>query len=164
MSEGAAISRDDGFTLIEMVCVLAVVAILAAILLPRASRQTSQPRLEAYAIEVAAILKADRTAAMMAGRQVATAVDATSRSIRSGATGRALSVADDVVVTALLPRRCNDELFCQRHVVRRLRHTVPWRPQLRDPRQLVDGRDRNCSAWRVLNTPAMTPASRSSRF
>jgi general secretion pathway protein H len=108
MSEGAAISRDDGFTLIEMVCVLAVVAILAAILLPRASRQTSQPRLEAYAIEVAAILKADRTAAMMAGRQVATAVDATSRSIRSGATGRALSVADDVVVTALLPRRCND--------------------------------------------------------
>ena len=108
MNESAAVSRQGGFTLIEMVCVLAVVALLAAILLPRASRQTSQPRLEAYAIEAAAIFKADRTAAMMAGQQVATAVDATSRSIRSGATARALRVADDVVVTALLPQRCND--------------------------------------------------------
>jgi general secretion pathway protein H len=108
MNESAAASRQGGFTLIEMVCVLAVVALLAAILLPRVSRQTSQPRLQAYAIEAAAILKADRTAAMMAGRQVATAIDATSRLIRSGATGRALRVADDVVVTALLPERCND--------------------------------------------------------
>jgi general secretion pathway protein H len=104
----ADLPGKDGFTLIEMVCVLAVVAMLAAILLPRASRETSQPRLEAYAIEAAAILKADRTAAMKTGRQIATSIEANLRSIRSGATGQALHVADDVVVTALLPERCSD--------------------------------------------------------
>jgi prepilin-type N-terminal cleavage/methylation domain-containing protein len=73
MNERPAVLRgEDGFTLIEMVCVLAVVAMLAAILLPRVSRETSRPRLEGYAIEAAAILKADRTAAMKAGRQIAT--------------------------------------------------------------------------------------------
>jgi general secretion pathway protein H len=109
MSERAGVLRgDDGFTLIEMVCVLAIVAILAAILLPRVSRETSRPRLEAYAIEAAAMLKADRAAAMKAGRQIATGIDANLRSFRSGATGRAMRVADDVVVTALLPERCND--------------------------------------------------------
>jgi general secretion pathway protein H len=127
--------------------VLAVVAMLAAILLPRVSRETSRPRLEGYAIEAAAILKADRTAAMKAGRQIATNIDANLRSIRSGATGKVLHVADDVVVTALLPERCND------------------RPalSLRNPHQLADGRDRNCSARRVLSTPAAAPASRSSK-
>jgi general secretion pathway protein H len=104
----AVLPGEDGFTLIEMVCVLAVVAILAAIVLPRVSRETSQPRLEGCAIEAAAILKADRTAAIIAGRQIATNIDANLRSIRSGATGQVLHVADDVVVTALLPERCND--------------------------------------------------------
>ena len=56
--------REAGFTLIEVVCVLAIVALLAAVLLPAVSGRTSRPRLEAYAIEVAALLKADRNAAI----------------------------------------------------------------------------------------------------
>src|SRR5260370_33257862 len=100
MNERPAVLRcEDGFSLIEMVCVLAVVAMLAAILLPRVSRETSRPRLEGYAIEAAAILKADRTAAMKAGRQIATNIEANLRSIRSAATGQVLHCADDVVVT-----------------------------------------------------------------
>ena len=60
-------SADDGlagFTLLEVVCVLAIVAILAAILLPIVPRGTSRARLESYAIETAAMLKVDRNIAM----------------------------------------------------------------------------------------------------
>jgi general secretion pathway protein H len=109
MSKRAGSLRGgDGFTLLEVVCVLAIMAMLAAILLPRVSRQTSQPRLQAYAIEAAAILQGDRTTAMKAGRQTATHIDAAARAISSGATGRSLQIAEDVTVTALLPERCND--------------------------------------------------------
>ena len=48
---------EAGFTLLEIVCVVAIVAMLAAILLPLAPRATSRPRLEAYAVEVATLLK-----------------------------------------------------------------------------------------------------------
>jgi general secretion pathway protein H len=99
---------EDGFTLVEIVCVIAIIAMLAAILLPRMSRETSRPQLEAYAIETATLLKADRTAAIRRRVQIATQVDAQGRSIRSGATGRILQVPDDVLFDAVLPQRCNE--------------------------------------------------------
>lgn len=97
-----------GFTLLEMVCVIAIVAMLAAVLMPNLSRGTSRPRLEAYAVETAALLKSDRTAAMVGRVPVATRVDARERVLRSGASGRTLQVPDDVDVSAVLPARCND--------------------------------------------------------
>ena len=59
--------HEAGFTLLEVVCVLAIVGLLAAVLLPNIPRQTSRPRLEAYAIETAALLKSDRNAAIRRG-------------------------------------------------------------------------------------------------
>jgi len=104
-------SCDDslaaGFTLLEVVCVLAIVAILAAILLPIVPRGTSRARLESYAIETAAMLKVDRNIAMRNRVQVATVVDAPARLIRSGATGRVVRIPDDVAFDALLAARCN---------------------------------------------------------
>ena len=103
-------SADDGlagFTLLEVVCVLAIVAILAAILLPIVPRGTSRARLESYAIETAAMLKVDRNIAMRNRVQVATLVDAPARRIRSGATGRVVQIPDDVVFDAMLAARCN---------------------------------------------------------
>jgi len=99
---------EAGFTLVEMVCVIAIIAMLAAILLPHISRATSRPRLEGYAVETASLLKADRTAAMRRRVPIATQVDASERYLRSGSTGRILRVPDDVTFSATLPLRCND--------------------------------------------------------
>ena len=90
-----------------MVCVLAIVAMLAAILLPRMPTATSQPRLEAYAVEVAALLKADRNAALLRCGAVSAVVDARARTVRSGSSPWIILVADDVVLDELLPQRCN---------------------------------------------------------
>lgn len=98
---------EDGFTLIEIVCVIALIAILAAIVLPSIPRGTSRARLESYAIDAAALLKGDRNAAVRRRTQVVTEVDAMLRSVRSGATGRVVRVPDDVTFDAMLAARCN---------------------------------------------------------
>jgi len=99
---------EGGFTLLEMVCILAIIAMLAAILLPGLPRGTSRPRLEAYAIQAVSLLKADRNAAIRHRVQIATGIDAGARLFRSGSTGETLRVPDDVTVDALLPVRCNN--------------------------------------------------------
>jgi general secretion pathway protein H len=98
---------ERGFTLLEMVVVLALIGMVAAVLLPFIPRHTSRPRLQAYALQAAALLKADRTAAIQRGTDVATLVDATGRSIRSGATADMIRIPDDVRFEALLPQTCN---------------------------------------------------------
>jgi general secretion pathway protein H len=97
----------DGFTLLEMVCVIAIVAMLAAIVVPALPRGTSRARLESYAVETAAMLKADRNAAIRNRVQIATEIDAPQRVVRSGVTGRVIRVPDDVVFDAVLAARCN---------------------------------------------------------
>lgn len=104
---GLADASEAGFTLLEIVCIVALLAILAAILLPAFPRGTSRARLESYAVEAAALLKADRNAALRRRVQVATEINAPARTIRSGATGRTLRVPDDVGFDAVLAARCN---------------------------------------------------------
>ena len=100
-------SGTDGFTLLELVCVIAIVAILAAIVVPALPRGTSRARLESFAIETAAMLKADRNAAIRNRVQIVTEVDAPLRTVRSGASGRVIRVPDAVVFNAVLAARCN---------------------------------------------------------
>jgi general secretion pathway protein H len=52
---------EAGFTLIEVVCVLAIIGLLAALVLPAIPRGTSQERLAGYAVEVAALVRATAT-------------------------------------------------------------------------------------------------------
>lgn len=99
---------EAGFALLEMVCALAIVGLMAAVLLPAIPRQTSRTRLEAYAIETAALLKADRNAAIRRRLDVTTQVDAPSRSLRSGASGQTVHVPEDVRFETLLPRNCDN--------------------------------------------------------
>jgi general secretion pathway protein H len=91
-----------------MVAVIAVVAMLAAILLPSLPRSTSRQRLAGYAVETAALLKGDRTAAIRRSAQINAQVDAPGHLIRSGASGRAVQIPADVAFQAVLPRTCNE--------------------------------------------------------
>lgn len=100
-------SGDAGFTLIEVVCALAILAITAAIVLPRFPRGTSMSRLEAYALSTATALRADRDAAIRRRDVVGTTVDTKSRVVRAGASNRTVQIPADVDMDVLLPSRCS---------------------------------------------------------
>src|ERR1700743_2489423 len=99
---------ERGFTLLEMVCVLAIIALLRAVMLPLIPHQTSRSRLQAYALQAAALLKADRNAAIRRQVSVATVVDAEARAIRSGSSQAVIRVPQDVHFDALPPQTCRE--------------------------------------------------------
>jgi general secretion pathway protein H len=99
---------EAGFTLIEIVCVLAIVGLLAALALPYFPKATSRARLGGYALQTAALLKGDRNAAMRTGSPVVTTLSAKARTVRSGATGEIVQLPADVAFDAILANRCGD--------------------------------------------------------
>jgi general secretion pathway protein H len=99
---------EAGFTLIEVVCVLAIIGLLAALVLPAIPRGTSQERLAGYAVEVAALLKGDRNAAIRTRAPVATSLDTERRIVISGATASIVEIPADVFFQAVLAQRCGD--------------------------------------------------------
>jgi general secretion pathway protein H len=98
--------EEAGFTLVETVCSLAVVGLVAALVLPAIPQATSQARLAGYAVDIAALLKGDRNAAIRNHVGVATKLNVDSRSVRSGARVAAVEIPADVSFEALLAQRC----------------------------------------------------------
>jgi general secretion pathway protein H len=98
--------REAGFTLIEMVAVLGIVALLAALALPRWPQGTSRPQLEAYVLQIAAVLKADRIAALHARARVSTLLNLEMHRVESGAGSGAVQLPGDVGFDALVAETC----------------------------------------------------------
>jgi general secretion pathway protein H len=86
--------------------VLAIVGLLAVLILPAIPRSTSQSRLAGYAVEIAALLKRDRNAAMRDHVTVAAALDVEQRTVRSGDAAMVVMIPSDVTFSALLAQRC----------------------------------------------------------
>ena len=100
---------EEGITLLEMVCILAILAILFAIVLPAVPRATTRARLEAYSMAAASVLKADRNAAIRRGTVIATSLSLTAGTIRSGANGHVLQLPGDVAFHAVLADQCGGQ-------------------------------------------------------
>lgn len=99
-----------GFTLLEIICVVAIIGLIAAVLLPAIPRGTSQPQLKAYAVEIASLLTAARTDAIRRHVDVTTDIDAAGRSVRSRSGRRTVHVPADVDMAATLAARCNGRM------------------------------------------------------
>jgi general secretion pathway protein H len=97
---------EAGFTLIEIICVLAIVALLASLILPAIPRGTSRAALEAYALQTASILRADRDAAIRRRARVTTALSSRERTVVSGAGAGSARFPADVAFDALLAQTC----------------------------------------------------------
>jgi general secretion pathway protein H len=98
--------NEAGFTLLEMVCALAIIALLLATALPAFPRGTSRPMLEAYALRTAALLKTDRNAAIRRGTKIVTELNPAVRTVRSGASGRLVQLPQDVGFRAIIANQC----------------------------------------------------------
>lgn len=70
MMMGPQREREAGFTLIELVVVLAILAILAAVVIPRYSSVQQESRIKADATTAAAIIDAARVQELNTGRAV----------------------------------------------------------------------------------------------
>lgn len=90
--------RSAGFVLIEMMLALALVALLAALALPRARPFDGGAAIRAKAYEAAALLRADRDAARRSDRPVETVLDLGRRRLRSGASSDAVALPNAVAL------------------------------------------------------------------
>jgi general secretion pathway protein H len=97
---------DRGIILLDLVIAMALLSLLLLMVLPYIAPGTSPSRLGAYAADVAAVLKIDRSAAARSGREVATRVDLTNKNIASGSSARKVSLPDDVTLDLVASDAC----------------------------------------------------------
>lgn len=84
--------RDAGFALYELILALAILALVAGIVFPRVIRPPGPAELRAKALEIAALLRSDRNAALRQRRDILSRVDLTRNAVISGSAGYAVEI------------------------------------------------------------------------
>lgn len=102
----AAGGAQEGVILLDLVLAVAVFAFVILVALPSMPQGTTPARHAAYALEVAAVLKSDRTAAARTGREVATRIDVAQRTISGTANGQVVMLPDDLNLDVIASDVC----------------------------------------------------------
>jgi len=97
---------DEGVILLDLVLAVAVFAFVVLLALPSLPQGTTPARHAAYALEVAAVLKSDRTAAARTGREVATRIDVPARTVAGSAAGQLVMLPEDLVLDVVASDLC----------------------------------------------------------
>jgi general secretion pathway protein H len=92
--------------LLDLVLAMAVFAFVVLVALPSMPQGTTPARHAAYALEVAAVLKTDRTAAARTGREVATRIDVPARLIAGSARGQVIMLPEDLTLDVVASDLC----------------------------------------------------------
>jgi general secretion pathway protein H len=100
-----SISRSSGFMLLDMVLALTIVLLLAAIIWPSFGSGTTSLWESATALDVATLLRRDRTLATMTGAPTETRIDLDHRMFIS-ASGRSVRVPADLTLEVATGRSC----------------------------------------------------------
>lgn len=95
--------------LLDVVLTLAIFGLMALLVLPTLPRGTTASRQGAYAAQIAALMKNDRTAAARLGREVATRVDVANRLVSSGSAGTTVTLPSDVKLEVVASALCADQ-------------------------------------------------------
>lgn len=90
---------EDGFTLLELMAVMLIIALVASLVITMTAR-TGRPGLKAVTLQTAALLRRERTEAILAGRERHVSLDGVRR-VLVGETGEAVSIPRDVAVDLL---------------------------------------------------------------
>lgn len=92
--------------LLDVVLALAVLSFVVLLVIPALPIGTTAGRHNAYVLEVAALLKADRTAAARTGREFATQIDVARRTVASSSSGRGVQLPADLDLEVLASDIC----------------------------------------------------------
>ena len=95
--------KNAGFTLLEMIGVLAILALVAVIALPAAERSRSALAVRGAAFDLAAALKNARSAALITNRETRLTLDITARRFLADGMAAAHSLPRNAAVTYAVP-------------------------------------------------------------
>jgi type II secretion system protein H len=101
--------RDAGFTLLEVMAALAIVALLVSMALPGRGAETSTAALRGLSFRMVALLDADRYTARRTGRTIVATFDPQVRRVHSGASGASIEWPADVTIKARGMNPCTQE-------------------------------------------------------